>query len=153
MQPVDFSPTISWGILVVVGLILAMLLVTATWISCILHRRQAWDHAERMKALEMGIPIASRESAWPRTVACVSIGVLVPLGTFLCAWLASLTSPAWVQAVIWGAAFLVSTTAVGCATSLAPGLSGSGGRVKQARATGKPPAFDPESFDLIHGRR
>ncbi|WP_406695149.1 hypothetical protein V5E97_29345 [Singulisphaera sp. Ch08] len=147
------SPIEFWVGLMVVGLILASLLATVTWFTRGLRRRQEWDHAERMKAIEMGFYVPPRESTWPRTVACISIGVLVPLGTFVCAWLTSLTAPDNSQEVVWGAAFLVGTTAVGCATSLAPGLSSSSDRVKETASTGKPPAFDPESFEVVNGHR
>lgn len=147
MHPNEWGPILIVG----VGFGLLALLVTAIWFSRSLQRQQEWDHAERMKALEMGFYVPPRDSPWPRTIACVSIGVIIPLGTFVCAtWLTSLTVPESIQATVWGLAFMVSTTAVGCATGLASRLPKSSDRVKETAAISKPPAFDPESFEAVH---
>ncbi|AGA27510.1 hypothetical protein [Singulisphaera acidiphila] len=146
MDPNEWGPILIVG----VGFGLLALLVTAIWFSRSLQRQQERDHAERMKALEMGFYVPPHESPWPRTIACVSIGGIVPLGTFVCAaWMTSLTVPESIQATVWGLTFMVSTMAVGCATSLASRLPRSSDRVKETAATGKPPAFDPESFEAI----
>jgi hypothetical protein len=139
---------------IALGIVVASLMTMAASILRGRRLRQEWGHAERMKALEMGIYVPPRESPWPRAVVCLSIGVIVPLGAFVCAWLTTITAPMKMmeQGVVWGVAFLVSTTAIGCATSLAPGLPGSTDRAEPS-STAKPPAFDPESFEAAsrHG--
>jgi len=122
------------------------------WFGSGSRRRRAWEHAERMKAMELGHPIIVQESIWPRALVCIAIGAFVPVGVFLCAWLVSRGAPgnAGIQGTVWGVSFLVSTVAIGCGTALAFGLLGSGDRTKQADAVGKPPSFDPESFELTN---
>ena len=86
-------------------------------------RRREWDHAERMKALEMGQAIPA--SSWPRACVCIAIGAVVPAATFFAALI----------------------------TSLAFALLGSGRRAEEAKAVAKPPAFDPDSFEAADHRR
>lgn len=161
------GPLVSWavfvfgGICLMVGLAAFLGLCLMVGLAAFrafrrdLPRQQEREHAERMKTLEMGFFVPPRVSPWPRTLACVSIGVLVPIGTFACAWITSLTTTDKLDVIVWGVTFLVSTTAIGCATSMGSALPHSSDRVDEITPTGnaKPPAFDPESFEAvpIHG--
>src|SRR5690348_15478847 len=91
------------------------------------RRRQERAHAERMKALEMGLPVPGADPHWPRACTCIAIGAVAPLGIFVLAFLATIMGPENVAShgVIWGVAFLTSTVAIGCGTGLGFSLLGS----------------------------
>ncbi len=114
-------------------------------------------------------------SSWPASAfvwasACVVATVVWALAwvvaavTVACAcvcaaaWLASVSSPPGVeiQGLVWGVAFLISTVSIVCGTTLAWILLGPGSRAEratgQANPTPKPPAFDPEAFEVAGHR-
>src|SRR6516165_8140795 len=69
------------------------------------HRRQRreWEHAERMRALELGQPLPDhRGHAWPALVT-IFIGAGVPVGTFLISWLATVSTNHVTEQVFVGA--------------------------------------------------
>jgi|SRR5579864_2288001 len=113
------------------------------------------EHAERMKALELGRP-------WPPGVENPSassegspgqkIAIAVPLGALGIAWLAS--TPPWnhgeISQIIWGAAGLVAVAGVICGTLLV--LRQPSGASGSQRVPVKPYQHDPDEFDVA-GRR
>jgi hypothetical protein len=70
------------------------------------------EHRERMRALELGMTLRQDESWWSAARIGLAIAGGVPLGVFLCAWLASNPdrpdSSPWVAAGIVGFASVVS---------------------------------------------
>jgi hypothetical protein len=70
------------------------------------------EHAERIKALELGRPFPGDGSWWSLPRISVAIGAGVPIAVFFCAWQASGTlhdpEPPWIGAGIVGVAAVVS---------------------------------------------
>jgi len=145
-------PEPTWLHVLLVGAVLLLTFQPWRRFSSRSGRRREWEHAERMKAMELGHPIVIPESIWPRALVCIAIGALVPVGVFVCAWLVNSTphGDEGTQGTVWGVSFLVSTVAIGCGTALAFGLLGSRDRTRQADAVGKPPSYDPESFEITN---
>jgi hypothetical protein len=75
------------------------------------HEREL-EHAERMKALELGRTLPRDESWWSLPRIGVAIGGGVPAVVFFCAWQASETLddplPAWIAATVVGLAAVIS---------------------------------------------
>ena len=46
------------------------------------RRERLLTHTERMRALEMGLPVPPRDASWAKAAVCVLIGVVVPVATF-----------------------------------------------------------------------
>lgn len=71
------------------------------------------EHAERMKALELGRMLPKDEPWWSPSRISVAFGVAVPVGVFYCAWMASKelnASPIaiWTSASVVGLAGVIS---------------------------------------------
>jgi hypothetical protein len=70
------------------------------------------EHAERIKALELGRALPGDGSWWNLPRISVAIGAGVPMAVFFCTWQASASlhdpEPAWVGAGIVGLAAVVS---------------------------------------------
>ena len=86
------------------------------------RRKLEFDHAERMKAMEMGqaLPRQGEGEDEPWTTAArlaMAIGVVVPLGSLGCAWFASLALG--FHQVIWVMAGMVGLAGVLCGGLLA----------------------------------
>jgi hypothetical protein len=105
------------------------------------HRRKL-EHAERMRALEMGRPLPGEAQCHQQPLSssysAITIGAGVPIGVFGCAWLASMT--VGYQETIWITSALVSMTAVICGTILAKHSIGS--EVPAAKAHVEEDAYD-----------
>src|SRR5947207_1414383 len=81
------------------------------------HRRREWEHLERMKAMEVQLPVPRGQgSAGSRGVAAIGAGV--PVASVLAAFLTGLT---WqpktrddflVPVVAWGCAVVISAAAL-----------------------------------------
>jgi hypothetical protein len=142
----------SFAILGVVGLGL----VGAISAAQRAHRRKEMEHAERMKSLEMGLVPLPSGLDWPAASVCIAIGAGVPIGSFLVAWLATMTAD--VPGEIWLAPVFVSFAAIGSARKLAyrvidPAKSNSYKNViKQASMPDGKPAFDPDAYDVVGSR-
>lgn len=76
------------------------------------------EHAERMRALELGRTLPQDESWWTPPRICVAIGAGVPIGVFLCAWQAHLTGHAPAE-IVFPVASAVGIVAVICGSLLA----------------------------------
>jgi hypothetical protein len=70
------------------------------------------EHAERIKALELGRTLHRDDSWWTLPRIGVAIGAGVPAAIFFCAWQASESlkdpEPAWISAGIVGTAAVIS---------------------------------------------
>ena len=144
----------SFAILGVVGLGLVIAGFTSGMKQA--HRRKELEHLERIKAMEMGLAPQPTGLDWPAAAVCIAIGAGVPVGSFVVAWLATLTADA--PDGIWVAPVFVSFAAIGSARKLAyriidPTKSGSGkGVIKQVPVSDGKPAFDPDAFDVVGSR-
>jgi hypothetical protein len=98
----------------IVALAIPMILVPT--ILVIRHARleRELEHAERMKALEVGRTLPQDEPRWTPALICVAIGAGVPIGVFGMAFLASSTirdtQPVWVSAGFVGVAGVLGGT-------------------------------------------
>jgi hypothetical protein len=136
--------------LLILGFVLVALFRPGPWFSGESRRRRERAHAERMRALELGLPVPANDSPWPRAWVCIAIGAFVPIGALFCAWMICLTAvrDSEVQGFVWLFAFIVAVTAVVSGSRLATTLFASHGQPTLAPPRdGKPPAYDPESFD------
>jgi len=128
--------------------------------------RREMEHAERMKALEVGRdwpvngsdPITVAVQAQPRARGpadpvwslarkCVSLAFWLPVGVFL------VTQSRANHFGIWAGTALIASTSLVCATTLVLRRSAAGQRPVEVpyQANGKP-AYDPDAFDVV-GRR
>jgi hypothetical protein len=118
------------------------------------HRRKELEHLERIKAMEMGLTPQPTGLDWPAAAVCIAIGAGVPVGSFLVAWLATLTADA--PDGIWVAPVFVSFAAIGATRKLAYRLIDPRSGIKRpipARSAplGKP-EFDPDAYDVVGSR-
>jgi hypothetical protein len=118
------------------------------------HRRKELEHLERVKAMEMGLAPQPTGLDWPAAAVCIAIGAGVPVGSFLVAWLATLTADA--PDGIWVAPVFVSFAAIGATRKLAyriiePRLGAKKPTYAQSAPAGKP-QFDPDAFDVVGSR-
>jgi hypothetical protein len=121
------------------------------------RRRKEMEHAERMKALEMGLVPLPSGLDWPAAAVCIAVGAGVPLGSFLVSWLATLTADAPDE--IWIAPVLVSFAALGTTRKLAYRIIDpkSGLRKDLVERVSAPAgkdkeAFDPDAYDVVSSR-
>jgi hypothetical protein len=127
------------------------------------RRKRELDHIERMRAIEVGRAYPGEGKfglagipQWivPHVIA-VSIGAVVPLGVFLCAFLASLITG--FHKDIWVAASMVGFGGVICGTVL------EGVTFSKTSSTGEPeqaagaylnskPHIDEDAYDVVSSR-
>ncbi len=138
----------------IAGMMIPIILVPTILVLRHSHRRREWEHMERMRAMELGFapPSSTAGAFWPAMTA-IAIGAVVPIGAFLFAWLASLTTHA--REEIWLTATGVGTSAVIGGSVLAHRLIGVH-RAEPSRSAPepyvKPAHFDPDAYDTV-GRR
>ena len=136
---------------VIALLLVGTLVLGATFIPIILGFRHArrtreLDHAERMKALEVGRPMPGEGKNEPSSNSsriALSIGAGVPIGVFGCAWLTS--TAAGYHESIWIASALVGTAGVVCGSILAA-LS-----IKSEKSSAKP-VVEEDAYDVVASR-
>jgi hypothetical protein len=144
---------VSWMILPLVGMSLPIILVPV--ILGLKHARldREFEHAERMKALELGRRLPGEEPWWSPPRLSVAFGVALPVGLFLCAWKATESQPNYAIAV-WAAAAVVGFSGVIGGATLA---------LRHFRYTGfgaqdrrfdveKPEHHDADAFDVVGSR-
>src|SRR4051794_20167445 len=78
-------------------------------------RERELEHAERIRALELGRTLPGDEPWWSLPRISVAIGVGVPASVFFCAWQASQGQAD--PKVAWIAAGIVGPTAAGCGSA------------------------------------
>ena len=121
------------------------------------HRRREWEHLERMKAMELGLPRPTGREGGDRG-AVVAVGAGVPAASMFAAFLTCSEGPSSVDgiplaAIAWGCAALVSGGAMATSLILAFMLARSRDRAHSASwLNHAKPAYDPDSFDVV-GRR
>lgn len=141
-------------IIPIVAILMPLILVPTVIVLRQRGRRREWQYRERMKAMEMGLPVPGSE-VWTSRVA-IAIGAVMPVGVFAVAWFASLTTSV---DEVWIAATLVGVIGVIQGARLANrAISGThrddreGQRPGLAQAQAKP-QFDPDAYEAIvrHG--
>lgn len=135
------------------GMAVPVAIVATVTITKHLARKRELEHMERMRALQMGIPIDSGGHAW-KALACSAIGAGVPIAAFLTVWIANLTTHRASEEA-WFVAFVVSLVAVVSGARLARALLSSPAPSQPYAPayyqTAKPSA-DPDLYDVA-GRR
>jgi hypothetical protein len=106
-------------------------------------------HAERMRAMELGLTLPEDDAFSPAKLAA-GIGIGVPTGSFLLAWLADLTSNG--GEAIWTAAGFVGLGGVICGTILAYRRFATQDQYATTYQETLKPEYDPDAFDVV-GRR
>ena len=108
-------------------------------------------HAEKMKALEMGL--VPGPSGWPLAFVCAAIGGGVPIGVTYFLWQAShqfaFDQSHWSLAVSLGVPAIVSASVLAWR-----GLASrsSSGQPALDRTIDAKPAFDPDAYDVVGSR-
>ncbi len=134
-----------------------MPVVLAPMCIALVHRqkKREWQHQERMRALETGLP-APVPDRTPGGGSVVAIGAGVPIASVLTAWMTTMSvsdsHPDYMPiiAVAWGCAFMISTGAL--ITSLVLGVLLMRSR-KTAEAVDQfaamKPAYEPDAYDVV----
>lgn len=136
----------------IMGMAIPIVLVPVTLAMKHARRERELEHTERMKALELGRTLPGDESWWSPSRICVAFGVVVPVGVFLCAWLAAQSDPrqapaAWFAATVVGLAGVISGAVLAArhfqqiSAAPQPGEHGVG-----------KPVFDADTFDVVGSR-
>jgi hypothetical protein len=140
------------------GIMLPLILVPTIITLKQRFKKREWQHQERLRALDLGLPAGEQE---PRLGAgtVTAIGAGVPVASVLAAFLTSVSIHSdnhdflEVLAVTWGCAFLISSAAL--VTSLVFGImlmrSRKAAEVSDGFATAKP-AYDPDAYDVVSSR-
>lgn len=132
----------------IVGISLPVILVPV--ILGLKHARleREMEHAERMKALELGRTRPQDEPWWSPARICVAIGAGVPVSAFAFALLAS--TAVGYESGVWFAASTVGVAGVVCGSLLAVKHFNQQAQARD-RIAAKPPV-DADAFDFA-GRR
>jgi hypothetical protein len=112
------------------------------------QRLRELEHAERMKALELGRTLPQDEPWWSPAKVSVAIGAGVPIGVFYCAYLA--TESAGFREEVWGTSAAVGLAAVISGAVLANKHFNLRARAEQAYAAKSPAEAD--AFDVVSAR-
>lgn len=143
----------SVAIIPIVGMAIPIILVPVA--LGLRHARieRQLEHAERMRALELGRTLPKDEPFWGPARISVAFGVGVPVGVFFCALIASRESHVS-QIPLWASACVVGLGGVISGAGLAYRhleRSWGGPHVEDYRAH-KPDMIDEDAFDVV-GRR
>ena len=126
-----------------------VLVLIPVWFAAANARRERdLEHAERIRAIEMGRSLSGDQPWWTPERVGVVVGAGVPIGVFLIAWAAASGGPPTAAYAIWPSAGAVGVTALICGTVLASRLT-STPTVTDPQAK---PAHDPDAFDVVARR-
>lgn len=119
------------------------------------ERKRRFEHDERLRALEMGIPLPGDSTWW--VVVCIALGAVVPLGALGVALAATLKAPPWVHsgvsmAVVWAGAAAVGVSGIRAGAGLAHRLFDRQWPRSPLATTDKPTVFDPDAYDTVSRR-
>jgi hypothetical protein len=122
------------------------------------RRKREQQHAERLRALELGTPVPGTPTWWTPPRLAAAMGVFVPLGAMMMAMFATIeTRSDWFPFVIWPAAGAVGITAVIGGTVLASRLGGTEPAPTASadafpNGAAKPRWHDPDALDVVARR-
>jgi hypothetical protein len=109
------------------------------------------EHAERIKALELGRTVHADDSWWTLPRFCVAIGTGVPAVVFFCAWQASESlkdpEPAWISAGFVGVAAVISGSVLAARYYLRHDES-----ARDTRDLDGKSRIDADTFDVVSSR-
>jgi hypothetical protein len=153
------SEYFAWGPFLLTAAVVAGVLLTLVVLMVQAHRRRGWEHTQRMRMIEVGLPVPPIDHAiWPKAFVCMAIGAGVPLVAFTFTFFAYTSRPSAADE-LWVAPGVVSGLSVIGASLLAAHLFSR--RVSSVAAIdseaeaqlrrGKT-AMDPDAFDVA-GRR
>lgn len=136
----------------IVALFIPMVVVPAALGARYARQRREMEHAERMRALELGRRMPGERGEATAMATAARIGAGVPVGVMGVAWLASVSSgPAGSDP--WIAAGIISTAAVVSGAVLAFRAMGlAAAEAASASARAEKPAFDPDAYDHVGAR-
>jgi hypothetical protein len=109
------------------------------------------EHAERIKALELGRTLSTADSWWTLPRISVAIGAGVPAAVFFCAWQASQSlpdpEPPWIGAGIVGMAAVISGSVLAARSypRRDESMQAAGGLDNKSR-------IDADAFDVVSSR-
>jgi hypothetical protein len=144
------SQAMNWNAILIpiVGMLIPIILVpVALGIRHARHLRE-FEHAERMKALDVGRTLPQDEHWDTPSKIAAFIGAGVPIGVFGFAWLTSMMTG--FHQDIWMSAMSVGMVAVICGTILAAKHF-----ARQAGAenlSAAKPTYDADAFDVVSSR-
>jgi hypothetical protein len=140
------------------GIMLPMVLVPSIILLVHRQKKREWQHQERLRALEIGLP-ASVPDRTPGGGSVVAIGAGVPIASVLTAWMTTMSvsesHPDYMPiiAIAWGCAFMISTGALISSLVLGVLLFRS---KKPAEGVdhfaAMKPAFEPDAYDVVSSR-
>jgi len=135
------------------GIALPVVLVPVILSIRYARRERELEHAERIRALELGRTLPGDEPWWSLPRISVAIGVGVPASVFFCAWQASQGQAD--PRVAWIAAGIVGLTAVVCGSALSAwhflvrDQAAHPGHPGDAHAKAR---FDADAYDVVSSR-
>jgi hypothetical protein len=141
------------------GIMLPVILVPTILMLSHRIKKREWQHKERLRALELGIPSAADHEPRLGGGTVTAIGAGVPAASVLAAFLVSEsvseTLPDYIPilAITWGCAFLISTVAIIAALALGIMIlrATRSAQAGDAFATAKGP-FEPDAYDVVSSR-
>jgi hypothetical protein len=133
------------------GVMIPIVIVPASLTFKYFKLKRECEHAERMRALEVGRTLPGDEPWWSPSKTIVAIGAGVPLGSFGLAWLTTVSTSA--REEIWIGSTLVGMTSVLCGSFLAAKEFARRGRAEaQALAAFEKPYLDADAYDVAGSR-
>jgi hypothetical protein len=135
----------------IAGMSIPLILVPTILVLRHARLERELEHAERIKALELGRTLPQDEPWWTPARICVAIGAGVPIGVFGLAFLAGQTmhdaEPAWI------AAGMVGVAGVLCGTFLAGRYITHSSPSKWVVDLGQTkPDVEADAFDVVSSR-
>lgn len=112
-------------------------------------REREYEHAERMKALELGRVLPKDAPVWTPLKIAVGMGVFVPCALFGAAFFATLFGIN--SDGIWPVAGTVGVTSIVCGTYLTKRALTLKPAIDEMQAADKP-HFDPDAYDVVSRR-
>ncbi len=132
----------------IAGIFSIPMIIGVVSVSRQVARKREYEHQERMKRIEMGLPMPG-EGAWSGRSA-IALGAVMPIAVFTLTWLATVTHAA--EDEIWIAAAAVGVTGVVGGVKIANSKKLETPEAfpdSAARNGHRKPRFDPEAYDEI----
>jgi hypothetical protein len=138
----------------IVAILMPLVLVPTVIVLRQRDRRREWEHRERMKAMEMGLPVPGTE-VWASRVA-IALGAVMHVGVFAIAWLATLTTTVdevWIAATLVGGAGVLSGARLASRAIWGRHRAEQEGQRSGLAHAHAKPQFDPDAYEAIvrHG--
>jgi hypothetical protein len=140
------------------GIMLPMVLVPTVITLSHRFKKREWQHKERLRAIELGVPVPGTESRL-NGGSVTAIGAGVPAASVLAAFLTTVNIPydhdefVPILAITWGFAFFISTGAMITSLVLGGMLSRSAKAARPAdEFAAYKPAMDPDAYDVVSSR-